>query len=191
MRNLVFGFAVLMLVASLIPACGGDGGSGSAGAVPPSAPATEFVVHESTQTGPHTVPALSTTGYGALLRELVFTPAVGEELIRIEVQGTATFAPAAGRLYIVVLDHNYMLVDAVAVQGNWGTTCGYLLKSETPGSNVSTQLSTAVTWPAPYYRIRFFATNSANAAAYVQSAKFRILTVKNGTVIPASGQISG
>lgn len=185
----LFGFAVLMLTASLIPACGG-GGSGSAGAAPVvQTPTSEMTVYDLPVTGPHSCPG-SAAGVATMVRNISFAPPISAEILRIDVECSQLFFGAVRPQFIVQLMSNGIIITSRAM-------------TPTPASvyrGVRMQMAmdyaefgTAV--PAPYpnsnYAIRVIFVNFSTLTGSVDGLKVRVLTVENPTVLTNSPLIVG
>lgn len=189
MSRLVFGFAVLMLVASLIPACGGSGDSGSAGAAPPvvQTPMPEFKVYEQSPIGPITIPG---GGVATMARNIVFFPTINTEILRIDVEGSALFyGPQLPQLDLQLMYGGIIISRRVMNPGAASAYRGFRMSMFIDWATFGTAV------PAPYpndaYNIRVIFINPPAQAGSVTALKVRIVTVENPTVIVNSPLISG
>jgi hypothetical protein len=189
MRNFVFGFAVLMLVASLIPACGGGGGSGSAVAVPPpQAPALEYKVYDTSPTGPH---AIAPNSVANLVRNISFAPPTGSEIVRIEIEGNGWFAgPTLPQIHVQLYVAGNLISQRVMNPAAASAYRGFRLFFY-PDWGTFTGAPSTAPYPADLYNLRiWFMTPSATAGS-VTDLRIRWIMVENPTVVLDSPLISG
>lgn len=185
----VFAFAVLMLVASLIPACGG-GGSGSAGAAPPpvvQTPTSENKIYELATTGPHLITGNSVAN---MVRNITFAPSSPTEIEWVEVEGRGLFyGPTFPQLHVYFYIGSQLVsqrvmnpIAASVYRGfrlrffpDWGTFVG--LPPQYPADGT--------------YNVRIiFVTPSATNGS-VDNLKVRVSTVENPTILLNSPLIAG
>jgi len=184
----VFLLGLSFLVASFgVMSC--DHGGGDAGAAPPPAATVDFVVHESTVSGPHTIPGGFAFPLGTTARSITFAPTVGTEVLKIEVQGRQVFIGTAPVLTLHVLDNplTYLVGDE-SLTGSASTMYFRVIMwlPQRGFNNVTNYLTRPTS-----YTIQLFVSNGGGAAGSIDFLKFRIYTAEGVTTIPASAQISG
>lgn len=180
----LFLIGMALLVAVIIPACGGSGG-GSAGANP-TAGATAHGLYSSSVAGPVVIPASSTN---ALVRTVTFTPNDPNDfLLYAAVEGTYTSASGSITNVTVTIKDAGGNILASGPIGPFpvGTLQPFRWRAQ-PGNRNAVDPSS---FPSTSYSISITASTSAAGAAQIDSTKVRVFVAQDVTVEDPSAKVS-
>lgn len=180
----LFLIGMALLVAVIIPACGGGSG-GNAGANPPAA-GTAHAIYSSSVVGPVVIPASSVN---SPVRTVTFTPANPNDFILyVVVEGSYT--NASGSLQAVTVT----IRDAGGNSLGSGPVTSFLTASlqqfrwrAQPGNRDGTDPSS---FPSTSYTVAITATTSAAGTAQIDSTKVRVFVAEDVSVEDPSARVN-
>lgn len=181
----LFLMGMALLVAVLIPACGGGSGSG-AGATPPPSASTANAIYVSSVAGPVVIPA--NTG-NAPVRTVTFTPASPNDFILyVVVEGTYTSASGSLADVTVTIKDSSNNVLASGPIGPFpsGTAQPFRWRGQ-PGNRSGIDPSS---FPSTSYTVSITASTSAAGSAQIDTTKVKVFVAQDVTVEDPSAKFS-
>ena len=180
----LFLIGMALLVAVIIPACGGGSG-GNAGATPPAG-GTAHAIYSSSVAGPVAIPANSVN---ALVRSVTFTPADPNDFILyVAVEGAySNPANSLQSITVSILDAGTNVLATGPINGFLTASSQQFRWRAQPSNRNGTDPSS---FPSTSYSIVIQASTNSAGSAQIDSTKVKVFVAQDVTVEDPSGRVN-